>query len=669
MGQAAIELPRWLVDQAKSRRVVVMAGAGVSAGPPSALPGWHQLNRMIVAALGERVDGYLGRAGYTADVCAAIDARRTAGAFPPDYQAQILEENSGEYYFRALQCLDGTTRNAAHEAIAHLAAQGVLAAIVTTNFDWLIEQALSARGVAFEVAYEPETYARCLRGLTAAAGGPLQVVKVHGCVRALRSMVDTLKQRLLGRNEQLERVLAHLLAGHPWVFLGFSAEDLETDDGYLGLIPASKSSLGIAYVQWPGEPTLSVGAGKLLDAYGGKAERVVADSAPFLGVLGRALSVPDVSAAPTTGAADPSAQLASKLREWARGLTPAAAVNCLATVAEVAGLAHGAFELLHRFWKDVFPGDREGPDFERYRFHHGRLGIGGGILSAVDDLRTDRGFESLQNLLRVKESDPRATAWAAVAFAWAGNAGQALPLLLEAERAFEPAIAAEVRADVWLAVSEALFGLVQPEGLFETWPATANAVRKAGDLAREAKVIAMMALFFAEFVPNEYLAFLQRHAEPVFARAKRLNDPAIAGFAHLAHGRYLTKTQAGALALETLQRATEHLEAAGRPPWRLFAAIEYAKALLDLGSVERAHEAADLLGELKERVDRYQLWLPWYYEAVGQHHLCFRKPVEARAAFEQAIRCADQIGISRKADALRSYLVLCGGPAGQPPPA
>jgi len=661
MEQAPVQLPDWFIDRTKTQRAVIMAGAGVSVAPPSSVPGWYALNRMIVAALGHRVDGYLGKADYTSDIRAAIDARRSARAFPPDYQAQIIEEDSGEVYFEALQSLDVTTRNASHEGIAWLAARGALAAIVTTNFDHLIDEALAARGVEFEVAFDPTSYEQCLVRLSQPAA-TLQVLKVHGSVKNRLSMVDTLKQRLLGRNERLLESLTRLLAEHPWIFVGFSADDLESDDRYLGLVPGAEASPGIAYVQWPGERELTAGARKLLQAYDGRAVHVVAETAPFLSSLAGALGIPPMTAVASADPADTHAQVESRLRAWAATLSPAVAVNCLATVAEAAGHAESAFRLLHRFWKDALPDDRSGADFDRYRFHHGRLGIGGGLLSAVDDLKTDQGMESLQNLLRVGSSQPLAHAWAGLAWVWGGNRDFALSLLKDAQRALEPGVAAEVRADAWLAVAQAHFGLAEPEPVFATWEEVASLAREAGDLPREAQVMALMALYHAEFMTSEYPEFMRRHASSPLARAKRLNNPVIEGFAELASGRYLTKTFAGPPALAPLRAALEHFDRAGRPPWRVYAAIEYAKALFDHRSPEALEEAEQLLNQTNEVVDRYQGWLPWYYEAAGQGYLCVNKRAEARSEFEHAIRYAEQLGLARKADSLRRYLPHCDEP-------
>ena len=86
--------------------VVVMAGAGVSAGGPSALPSWWPLNAAIVEALCYRLESGLERPDWLGKVVSGIDVERCAGRFPPEYQAQLIEEMRGERYFRALQALD-----------------------------------------------------------------------------------------------------------------------------------------------------------------------------------------------------------------------------------------------------------------------------------------------------------------------------------------------------------------------------------------------------------------------------------------------------------------------------------------------------------------------------------------------------------------------------------
>lgn len=163
MATATVEISERLRSLICKQKLVVFAGAGISSESPTRLPGWFKINRMIFEALCIQVESYFGRSGYLDQIRTAINERREIGRFPPDYQAQILEEYAGLDYFHALQALDVNVRNAGHDTLAHLARHGALAAILTTNFDRLIEQALDAVGVEYEVASEAASYERCYR--------------------------------------------------------------------------------------------------------------------------------------------------------------------------------------------------------------------------------------------------------------------------------------------------------------------------------------------------------------------------------------------------------------------------------------------------------------------------------------------------------------------------
>ncbi|MFJ8079387.1 SIR2 family protein [Streptomyces sp. NPDC096205] len=64
----------------------------------------------------------------------------------------------------------------AHHAAARLVAGGWVRVVLTTNFDRLTEQALTAAGVQPQVVHSPES----LRGMTPLAHAPATVVKLHG---------------------------------------------------------------------------------------------------------------------------------------------------------------------------------------------------------------------------------------------------------------------------------------------------------------------------------------------------------------------------------------------------------------------------------------------------------------------------------------------------------
>src|SRR6516225_8821899 len=95
-----------LVDFARRGKVIVMAGAGVSAVKPSALPGWKPMNAAIAQALARRLESSIDRQGWLSRLLPIIDAERAVDRFPPDYQAQLIAEMSGDRYFRALQAFD-----------------------------------------------------------------------------------------------------------------------------------------------------------------------------------------------------------------------------------------------------------------------------------------------------------------------------------------------------------------------------------------------------------------------------------------------------------------------------------------------------------------------------------------------------------------------------------
>jgi hypothetical protein len=120
MATKTVNISSSLSEAIRDRKLVVLAGAGVSSASPTNLPGWFKINQMIVEALCIRIESYLGRKNYLYQIRASIDQRRNNNNFPPDYQAQLLEEYAGSDYFRALQSLDVNVRNAGHNTLAQL---------------------------------------------------------------------------------------------------------------------------------------------------------------------------------------------------------------------------------------------------------------------------------------------------------------------------------------------------------------------------------------------------------------------------------------------------------------------------------------------------------------------------------------------------------------------
>ena len=134
---------------------ITLVGAGASALPPAQLPTWTSFNDLLLECLCDRLGQYSGNRQPTSAILDAFRARRQGGRFfAPDFQAQLIEEEVGADYFRVWQSIDTDVYGPVHVGLAELAARGRISAIITTNFDRLIETALAARGVVFEVFHD-----------------------------------------------------------------------------------------------------------------------------------------------------------------------------------------------------------------------------------------------------------------------------------------------------------------------------------------------------------------------------------------------------------------------------------------------------------------------------------------------------------------------------------
>ncbi len=311
-----------LEDFAGCGEMVILAGAGVSAGWPTALPGWKELNAAIAQVLRNCLESSINRPGWLEQPVSLLDAQREADQFPPEYQAQLIEEMCGERYFHALHALDIDVGNAGHDGIAALAEAGALKAVVTTNFDRLIEQALDRHGVPYVVAFDDAGFVELGKRLHSHDHMPLPVIKIHGSVSAPLSMIDTLKQRKRARSRHLESCLDALQPDY-WLYLGFSAADLESNPDYLGLVPGAARSAGATYVAYPKNPNLGHGAQKLMTAFGDRWSVVISDIAQYLGQVCDALGAPGPAPIPADLPLG-SARFKEQLQAWANALSPAA---------------------------------------------------------------------------------------------------------------------------------------------------------------------------------------------------------------------------------------------------------------------------------------------------------------------------------------------------------
>jgi hypothetical protein len=360
---------------------VAFVGAGASAMPPSRLPTWKGFNDLLLECLCERLNEYSSNRQPTAEMLAAFRERRDKTNFlAPDFQAQIMEEQVGADYFAVWQSLDTNVFGPVHAGLAELASRGRLAAVVTTNFDRLIEEALQSRGVPFRAVHDAPGFAE-LAGLANGDLGALPIVKIHGSIEDSSSLVDTLRQRLAGRPEALGVVLNALLRRSPWLYLGFSGADFSYDPHYLGVLDAATEAQGFVFVRRPGRE-LEPGVATLVEAYGAAKTTVVEGDLEQW--LAQTFALPPWQAPDTPAPAsevDANARVKNRIRAWAEKLGPLAVVNIVCAMLKSVGLEHEAFWLMRKTFKSYrTPDDTESRSYPRYNYNYGSSLLDAGLI-------------------------------------------------------------------------------------------------------------------------------------------------------------------------------------------------------------------------------------------------------------------------------------------------
>ena len=356
-------------DALHTEPLVIFVGAGASAVAPSSLPGWIDFNSVLLESLGEQVAAYSRRRQPVDVMLTALKARRDQTAFlPPDFQAQLMEEEVGAEYFRVWQSIDTDVFGPVHAGIAELAATGRVAAIITTNFDRLIEVALQARGVAFTVHHDAAAFDRLATAGVASACIP--VLKIHGSIEDAASLVDTLRQRLTGRPASLQAALRALLVQHHWLFLGFSGADFSYDPNYLGILDAADDARGFTFLAREGSP-VQQGVTALVARYGDKATLIMGDLCTW---LSDSFALPAL-ALPNAGGRTPElarSMVRDRIDAWTASLGPIAVVNILCALLRTVTMDDHAYWLLRKTWRSYRSGsDTRGSSYARYTYNYG----------------------------------------------------------------------------------------------------------------------------------------------------------------------------------------------------------------------------------------------------------------------------------------------------------
>jgi tetratricopeptide (TPR) repeat protein len=626
--------------------IVAFVGAGASAMPPSNLPTWNQFNTLLLESLCERLAAYSGDRQPTTQMLGVFHQRRDRTQFfAPDFQAQLIEDEIGKEYFKVWRSLEPAEFGPVHQSLAELAARGALAAIVTVNFDRLIEAALTARKVKFDVWHDAARFdslpARLETETTC-----VPVIKLHGSIEDSDSLVDTLRQRVSGRPPELMQGLAMLLRRHHWVFLGFSGADFSYNLGYLGIMGEAERAQGFVFVSRPGS-SIQKGVLAIAAAYGPrKASIVVGDAAEYLPLVHGVPASDRIAAAKSD---DVTEGVRVRIREWVDGLGPMSAVNVLCALLRSTGLENQATWLLRKTWRNYrSPEDLEHGSYPRYNYNYGIALFQAGLMGETVALAED-----MSNLLEWKaDADQNAFQFLARAY-YSGKlpvAGVALSSLMACRGEVSQAIALCAKAtdeaiatDDPLAVCDAAIASVPLYDIVQFFQGPVRQLRlcltraeKAGDEPRRAMLYAQLGRLltyqgsFAE--ADEALGEADRIA-------KRLDLRSVLMVCRAARGLWLADSATSAesavsmlseLAEELRERDEEPLVTKvdlynpdapptvikGTDPLRCRILLDLSRAALFVGDGVRLNETLDALDELT--TTRFTGYRPHYYISYVQ---------------------------------------------------
>jgi hypothetical protein len=226
-----------LKECARSRGLVVLFGAGMSADAPSNLPVGPSLSHAITLALeghdlGPRLlcpaSSHIDPASDTTwwEVYERISGRE---AFRLEVVLEMMTIVLGTRGLEVLAFMNDVSPNQNHYALARLAAGGTT--LLTTNFDCCVEQAhLDLASAHIAVLADDEDilrhYSHPRRALPAST-----IVKLHGSLRypdgqaAWRTIVATLETLSTALSEPKRRILDDSLRGRTLLIAGYSARD------------------------------------------------------------------------------------------------------------------------------------------------------------------------------------------------------------------------------------------------------------------------------------------------------------------------------------------------------------------------------------------------------------------------------------------------------------
>lgn len=194
-----IDFPNKIIDAIKEDQLVIFAGAGVSRGKPTLLPGFEELAEMVAEDTGEKKK--------KKESCEVFLGRLKQKGIPVNQDTADIILSRGEKH------------NNLHEAIINLFTDLQKIKIVTTNYDQMFEQ------VCHEKSFTPRIYNAPALPLGNDFDG---IVHLHGNVSDPQYMVVTDEDfgKAYLTNEYASRFLVQLFSKYDVLFISYSYTDI-----------------------------------------------------------------------------------------------------------------------------------------------------------------------------------------------------------------------------------------------------------------------------------------------------------------------------------------------------------------------------------------------------------------------------------------------------------
>ena len=226
-----------LMSAIKEGKVVVVAGAGISKDSPSDLPSWWEYNSILLQEIGKLGAECIDQPDNILCVDKLMESLPVVSI-----SEFIVNRIVGEAYYPLISLLDGAEPNVNHLLLAQLAQNKSICAIVTTNFDTLLEKAFDQTGVNYKRFDSPADFDR------ADSNTLFPIYKIHGSADNTDFAIDTVHQKLTGLSLEKKEVLKDLFTHNHILFLGFSGEDFLFGSDY---IPIQNNEKGITWIAHP----------------------------------------------------------------------------------------------------------------------------------------------------------------------------------------------------------------------------------------------------------------------------------------------------------------------------------------------------------------------------------------------------------------------------------